>query len=64
MLTEDARSDLSVIENLRVPTASGATVPLSSVATIEFGAGPATVSRQDRARVASITAELDGILTG
>jgi HAE1 family hydrophobic/amphiphilic exporter-1 len=47
-----------------VPTASGASVPLSAVADIEFGAGPATVSRQDRSRIASITAELDGITTG
>ncbi|NBB65614.1 acriflavine resistance protein B [Pseudomonas sp. ODNR1LW] len=63
-LTEEAREDLDVIQNLRVPTASGATVPLSAVADVEFGAGPATVSRQDRSRVASITAELDGIASG
>ncbi|KAK0360801.1 hypothetical protein LTR94_025873, partial [Friedmanniomyces endolithicus] len=63
-LTETAREDLSVIQNLRVPTASGASVPLSAVADVEFGAGPATVSRQDRSRIASITAELDGLTTG
>ncbi|MGV3580207.1 efflux RND transporter permease subunit [Brevundimonas sp.] len=63
-LTEAAREDLTVLENLRVPTATGASVPLSAVADIEFGAGPATVSRQDRSRIASITAELDGITTG
>ncbi len=63
-LTEAAREDLTVLETLRVPTNSGASVPLSAVADIDFGAGPATVSRQDRSRVASITAELDGITTG
>ncbi|WP_288760265.1 efflux RND transporter permease subunit [uncultured Brevundimonas sp.] len=63
-LTEEAREDLNVLENLRVPTASGTSVPLSAVADIAFGAGPATVSRQDRSRIASITAELDGITTG
>ena len=63
-LTEKARQDLNVLETLRVPTASGAAVPLSAVADIEFGSGPATVSRQDRSRIASITAELDGIRTG
>lgn len=63
-LTEAAREDLNVLETLRVPTASGAAVPLSAVADIEFGAGPATVSRQDRSRIASISAELDGITTG
>jgi len=63
-LTEDAREDLSVIQNLRVPTASGATVPLSAVANVEFGAGPASVTRRDRARLVSIRAELNGITTG
>lgn len=63
-LTEAARHDLSVLETLQVPTATGGTVPLGSVADIQFGAGPATVSRQDRSRIASITAELEGITTG
>ncbi len=63
-LTETAREDLTVIENLRVPTSTGGQVPLSAVADVAFGAGPATVSRQDRSRIASITAELDGITTG
>jgi len=63
-LTTDAREDLSVIENLRVPTASGTAVPLSAVADIRFGAGPSQVLRQDRSRVATISAELDGIRSG
>lgn len=63
-LTEAAREDLTIIENLRVPTSTGGQVPLSAVADVAFGAGPATVSRQDRSRIASITAELDGITTG
>ena len=63
-LTEEAREDLTVLENLRVPATGGASVPLSAVADIEFGAGPATVTRQDRSRIASISAELDGITTG
>ena len=63
-LTRDAREDLSVIENLRVPTATGGAVPLSAVADIRFGAGPSQVLRQDRSRIASITAELDGIRIG
>jgi hydrophobe/amphiphile efflux-1 (HAE1) family protein len=63
-LTAEAREDLSVLQNLQVPSASGTSVPLSAVADIAFGAGPATVSRRDRSRVATITAELDGIRTG
>lgn len=64
MLTGAAREDLSVIENLQVPTANGGAVPLSAVAEIRFGAGPSQVLRQDRSRIASITAELDGIRSG
>jgi hydrophobe/amphiphile efflux-1 (HAE1) family protein len=63
-LTPAAREDLSVIENLRVPTASGGAVPLSAVADIRFGAGPSQVLRQDRSRIATITAELNGIRSG
>jgi hydrophobe/amphiphile efflux-1 (HAE1) family protein len=63
-LTREAREDLSVLETLRVPTDSGGSVPLSAVADIQFGAGPSQVLRQDRSRIASITAELDGIRSG
>ncbi|CAN5193419.1 efflux RND transporter permease subunit [soil metagenome] len=63
-LDRDAREDLSVIENLRVPTASGGAVPLSAVADVRFGAGPSQLIRQDRSRIASITAELSGIRSG
>jgi HAE1 family hydrophobic/amphiphilic exporter-1 len=63
-LTRDAREDLSVLETLRVPTANGTSVPLSAVADIRFGAGPSQVLRQDRSRVATISAELDGIRSG
>ena len=63
-LTEEAREDLSVIENLRVPTNTGSSVPLSAVAEVQYAAGPASVQRRDRARLVSIKAELDGITTG
>lgn len=61
MLAEEARSQLGVIENLQVPTASGGTVPLSAVADISFGAGPNQIERLDRRRVATISAELAGV---
>ncbi|MAL88733.1 MULTISPECIES: efflux RND transporter permease subunit [unclassified Brevundimonas] len=64
MLREEARSDLGILENLRVPTASGASVPLTSVADISFGAGPNQIDRLDRKRVATLTAELNGITLG
>ena len=63
-LTRDAREDLSVLETLRVPTANGMSVPLSAVADIQFGAGPSQILRRDRSRVATISAELDGIRSG
>ncbi len=58
MLRQDARSDLAVLENLKVPTSSGSAVPLSAVADISFGAGPNQIDRLDRRRVATLTAEL------
>jgi HAE1 family hydrophobic/amphiphilic exporter-1 len=63
-LTETAREDIGVLENLRVPTAGGAAVPLSAVANISYGAGPSQIERLDRSRNATITAELNGIALG
>ena len=53
-----------MLQNLRVPTASGDAVPLSAVADIAFGAGPSQIDRLDRARNATISAELDGMTLG
>ena len=63
-LTDDARENMSVLETLRVPSSHGGSVPLNAVADVKFGAGPSQISRQDRSRVAEITAELDGIVVG
>ena len=63
-LTEAARDDLATLQNLRVPTSGGGTVPLSSVADIAFGSGPNTLTRRDRSRVATIRAEMNGIALG
>ena len=53
-LEESARKDLSTIKNLRVTTASGASVPLDSVADIRFGQGPSTINRYDRERLVKV----------
>jgi HAE1 family hydrophobic/amphiphilic exporter-1 len=58
MLTEESRSNLALLQTLRVPTASGDAVPLSAVADVTFGAGPNQLSRYDRLRVARLSAEL------
>ncbi len=62
-LNDDARGDIAVLQTLQAPSANGP-VPLSAVADIRFGAGPSQVDRRDRSRVATITAELDGIVVG
>jgi multidrug efflux pump subunit AcrB len=57
-LTEHARRDLSTLENLPVPTASGAAVPLKAVADLSFGQGPSAVRRYNQSRRVFIEADL------
>ena len=57
-LTESARNDLNRIAALRIPTASGASVPLNAVADIAIAEGPSVVNRLNRERVATIGANL------
>lgn len=56
--------DLSVLENLKLRTADGDTVPLSAIATLRFGAGPTTIERYDRQRRINLEANLNGIALG
>jgi hydrophobe/amphiphile efflux-1 (HAE1) family protein len=63
-LAEDTRRDLSTLENLPVPTASGGAVPLKAVADITFGQGPTRVRRYNQARRLSIVADLNGVKFG
>jgi len=53
-----ARSDLSALGRLQVPTADGRTTPLETVATLGFEAGPARIIRYDRERRVSVQADL------
>jgi multidrug efflux pump subunit AcrB len=57
-LDRDIRTDLAAIRNLKVQTASGAMVPLSSVADIDHAEGPGSIRRHDRHRVAALGADL------
>ncbi|MDX0062962.1 MMPL family transporter [Sinorhizobium meliloti] len=57
-LDRDFRTDLAAIRNLKVQTASGATVPLSSVADINYAEGPSSIKRYDRYRVVKLGADL------
>jgi multidrug efflux pump subunit AcrB len=49
-LIESARRDLTTLENLPVPTASGSSVPLKSVAFLSFGQGPSALRRYNQSR--------------
>ncbi|SFR96288.1 efflux RND transporter permease subunit [Sphingomonas jatrophae] len=64
-LDEGARRNLSTIENLPVPTASGGSVPLKVVADIGFGAGPSQLRRFNQERRMVIGADLaPGVVSG
>lgn len=56
-LSEESRRNLSTLENLPVPTATGGSVPLKTVAEISFGAGPTTIQRSNQNRRISIGAD-------
>ncbi|MEY4159886.1 MAG: hypothetical protein RLZZ136_507 [Pseudomonadota bacterium] len=57
-VSEDARRNLSTIQNLPVPTASGGSVPLSSVADISLGSGPVSIQRYNQSRRVFVGADL------
>jgi HAE1 family hydrophobic/amphiphilic exporter-1 len=57
-LPSGARSNIDMIKALQVPTANGASTPLSSVADVEFQAGPALINRFNRQRMLATDADL------
>ena len=58
-LPADARSDIERIGALQVPTASGGSTRLDTVADITFQAGPARIDRLNRERQLTVEAELN-----
>ena len=54
----DVRRDLQAIRNLKVKTANGATVPLSTVADVDYSEGPSSIKRNNRNRVVSIGSDV------
>ncbi|MDZ5646350.1 efflux RND transporter permease subunit [Nitrospirillum sp. BR 11828] len=58
------RSDMDVVENLRVRTSAGDLLPLRAVASIGMGAGAVEIERFDRARKIAVEADLRGIEVG
>ncbi|WP_375402329.1 efflux RND transporter permease subunit [uncultured Sphingomonas sp.] len=64
-LDQSARTNLSTIQNLPVPTLSGGSVPLGVVAEIGLGSGPTRISRVAQQRQITIGADLaPGIVSG
>ena len=63
-LLENARTDLTTLENLPVPTQSGTAVPLKAVADIYFGQGPTRLRRYNQSRRVAVEADLNGIQLG
>ncbi|HWJ59791.1 MAG TPA: efflux RND transporter permease subunit [Sphingomicrobium sp.] len=64
-LSEYARRDIGILENLPVPTAKGGSVPLKAVADIGFGSGPTTIQRTDQIRRTVVSADLaPGLVSG
>ncbi|MFL5298112.1 MAG: efflux RND transporter permease subunit [Phenylobacterium sp.] len=63
-LPQTARADIQQIAALRVPTASGGSTTLDSVADIGFQAGPARIDRLNRERQLTVKAELNGVEMG
>ncbi|MFS0737693.1 efflux RND transporter permease subunit [Sphingomonas sp. 1P06PA] len=57
-LDQGSRQSLATIENLPVPTATGGSVPLKTVAKISFGAGPTQIQRSNQIRRVTIGADL------
>jgi multidrug efflux pump subunit AcrB len=59
-LDEQARDDLSTLDMLRIKAKNDTTVPLATVADLDFGEGPTTIERYDRRRRVAIEADLVG----
>jgi len=57
-IDRDMRSDAARITSLRVPTASGGSVPLTAVADVKVAEGPSKIDRLNRQRKANIGANL------
>lgn len=54
----EARNNLDSVNNLRIRTAEGREVPLAAVAEAEFAPGINRISRRERQRTATVSAEL------
>lgn len=63
-LAEPYRNHLETLRNLQIPSQAGTLVPLSAVAEITLGSGPAQIDRFNRARQVALEGNLQGISLG
>jgi HAE1 family hydrophobic/amphiphilic exporter-1 len=63
-LEEEFRGDPQAIGALYVRTKDGGVVELRNIAKIEMGAAPSTISRDQRQRSVTVSADLEGIAVG
>ncbi|MFZ5609769.1 MAG: efflux RND transporter permease subunit [Pseudomonadota bacterium] len=63
-LSDEARRDLTTLENLPVPTLAGPAVPLKAVAKISFAQGPSKIRRYNQSRRIVIGADFNGVPQG
>ncbi|KOP26764.1 cation transporter [Hapalosiphon sp. MRB220] len=59
-LKEDARNNLDIIRNLLVDTPTGQKIPLTQVASIDYGTGPNTINRENVSRLIVVSANVSG----
>ncbi len=59
-LDEAARGRIGLLQDLRVPTASGGSTPLAVVADLSISHGPTAINRYDRTRRVTIEGDLRG----
>jgi hydrophobe/amphiphile efflux-1 (HAE1) family protein len=63
-LSPEYRDNLQLLKNLEIPSQRGTLVPLSAVADITLGSGPAQIERFDRSRQVTLAANLQGLSLG
>ena len=59
-MVRSARTQRQLLEQLKVPTKTGAAVPLATLASFELSQGPTSITRYDRTRRVLIGADLVG----
>jgi multidrug efflux pump subunit AcrB len=59
-----SRADLDALQEVRIPSAGGAVLPISQLATLQFEKAPTQIARYNRERMVSINSEVvDGFNT-